>query len=204
MTEITLRNTGGGNLQVNPLTWTSNWLNVIAVNTTAENLGTYAVQIDRSGLADGVYSDTITVPSTINDVQVSVIMQVSSSGIDADAGFLYVLLIDDMDQFVDQVNVAVSGGQYVYQFVNVSDGSYIIVAGTDSDNDFFICDSGEACGAFLTAEQPQVIVVDQNIANVDFPVERVTAIPIQSLDAETEPPHGYVRLIELAHKELTR
>ncbi|MFB3076549.1 MAG: hypothetical protein ACE1Y4_00960, partial [Lysobacterales bacterium] len=205
LAEFTARNTGGGSLQVTAVTWSENWLNIVPVNLSAENLGTFAVTADRSGLADGVYSDTITVQSTVNNVQISVIMQVSSAVIEPDAGFVYVLLIDnDTRNVVQQFNVAASGGEYLYQFVDVPDGSYIIVAGTDSDNDLFICDSGEACGAFLTSDQPQVISVNQNLTNLDFPVGHITAIPTQSLDAETEAPTGYRRLVEPTYKQLDR
>ena len=203
--EFTVSNTSGGSLQANAPTFNANWLNVVPVAVSAENLGTYAVTVNRNGLADGVYSDTITVLSNVNTVQVSVIMQVSSAVIDPDAGFLYVLLIDnDTGNVVQQFNVAASGGEYPYQFVDVPDGSYIIFAGTDSDNDFFICDSGEACGAFLTSDQPQVISVDQDLANLGFPVGYVIAIPAQSFDAETEAPRGYRRLVEPTYKQLGR
>jgi len=203
--DFTAQNTGGGILQVNAWSWSAPWLNLFSVDLTPENLGTYAVIIDRTGLADGVYSDTITLQSNVNTVQVFVIMQVSTAVIEPDAGFLYVLLIDkDTGDVVRQFNVAASGGEYAYQFVDVPDGSYIILAGTDSDNDFFICDSGEACGAFLTSDQPQVISVNQNLTNLDFPVGHITAIPTQSLNAETEAPRGYRRLVEPTYKQLDR
>ena len=203
--EFTARNTGGGSLQITAVTWSENWLNIVAGNLSAENLGSFVVTVDRNGLADGIYSDTITVQSTVNTVQVSVIMQVSSAVIEPDAGFLYVLLIDnDTGDLVQQFDIAASGGEYPYQFVDVPDGSYIIFAGTDSDNDFFICDSGEACGAFLTSDQPLTIVVDQDLANLDFPVGHVIAIPAQSLDAETEARRGYRRLVEPTYKQLDR
>ncbi len=203
--EFTVRNTSGGSLQAIAPTFNANWLSVVPINISAENLGTYAVTVDRTGLSDGIYSDTITVQSNVNTVQISVIMQVSSTIIEADAGFLYVLLIDnDTGNVVQQFNVAASGGDYPYQFVDVPDGSYIIVAGTDSDNDFFICDSGEACGAFLTSDQPQVISVNQKLTNLDFPVGHVIAIPTQALDAEMEAPRGYRRLVEPTYKQFTR
>ena len=132
-------------------------------------------------------------------------MQVSSAVIDPDAGFLYVLLTDtDTGDVVRQFNVAASGGEYAYQFLNVADGSYKIVAGTDSDNDLFICDSGGACGAFLTSDQPLVIAVNQHLTNLDFPIGHVIAIPAQSFDAETEAPHGFRRLVEPTLKQLRR
>ncbi len=41
-----------------------------------------------------------------------------------------------------------------YQFArpNLPEGDYEIWAGTDNDNDFFICDDGETCGAYQTMD----------------------------------------------------
>ena len=109
--EFTVRNASGGSLQAIAPTFNANWLSVVPVNISAENLDTYGVTVDRTGLSDGIYSDTITVQSNVNTVQVSVIMQVSSTIIEADAGYLYVLLIDsDTGAVVDQVDLAASGG----------------------------------------------------------------------------------------------
>jgi serine protease len=204
VSEFTARNTGGGNLQINAPTFNANWLSVIEV-AQSNGVITYSAAVNRNGLADGIYSDTITVQSNVNTVQISVIMQVSGAVIEADAGFLYVLLIDnDTDAVVDQVDVPASGGEYQYQFLNVPGGSYIVIAGTDSDNDFYICDSGEACGAYLTSDQPQVITLDQHLTNVDYPVGHVIAIPTQSLDADAEAPAGIRRIAERADKQLTQ
>ncbi len=51
------------------------------------------------------------------------------------------------------------------------------MAGTDADNDLFICDAGEACGAWLTVDQPIRIKLDNDVTNVDFPVEYLVSLP---------------------------
>ena len=133
-------------------------------------------------------------------------MQVSSVAIDPDAGFLYVLLIDASADgaVLQQANVPASAGQYAYQFANVPDGSYTIVAGTDADNDQFICDPGEACGGFPTLDQPQVILLDRDLAGLDFSAGHAIVIPSQSLEAQTEALPGYRRLAEPTYKRLDR
>jgi serine protease len=47
-------------------------------------------------------------------------------------------------------------------------GSYVLLAGSDADNDFFICGTGEACGAYPTlgSEEPLEITSDRN--DLDF------------------------------------
>ena len=51
------------------------------------------------------------------------------------------------------------------------------MAGTDADNDFYICDAGEACGAWLTVDQPIRISLDSDVTNLDFPVEYLVSLP---------------------------
>ena len=45
---------------------------------------------------------------------------------------------------------------------------YLIVAGTDSDNDSIICDAGEACGAYPARDELEPLEVDRNINNAGF------------------------------------
>ncbi len=202
--EFTLRNPGGGSLQADPPTFNAGWLTVVPVSVSAENLGTYAVTVDRAGLAAGVYSDTITVQSNVNTIDISVIMQVSATVV-ADAGYLYILLINDATgDVVQQIDTAASGGLYSYEFVDAPEGLYEILAGTDSDNDFFICDPGEACGSYRTLDQPQDVLLDQALAGLDFSVAHEIAIPSQSLEANTEPRVGLRRIVNPTHKPFSR
>jgi serine protease len=66
------------------------------------------------------------------------------------------------------VPVAVNNGVYTYRFDDIASGTYELVAGTDADNDEIICDEGEACGAYLTIDQPTLITVDRNRTGMDF------------------------------------
>jgi serine protease len=187
------------------------WLSVVPVNIDPGSLlGTYAVTVDRSGLPDGTYSTTITansVPNVPNDgVLIPVIMQVSSISLGSDAGFMYVLLLDqqtgnpagrcDNDLLAGQCSVSVVNGQYAFTFVDVPPGDYQIIAGTDADNDLFICDSGEACGAFLTLDQPSdITVVNADLSGIDFPVGHSVGIGTFAEDPGTSStaPAGYRR-----------
>ena len=51
---------------------------------------------------------------------------------------------------------------------NVDPGEYLLVAGTDSDGDEFICDPGEACGAFPTTETIVPITVSSDRGGLSF------------------------------------
>jgi serine protease len=98
-------------------------------------------------------------------------MQVSSPGAgDYDAGFHYILLIDpDTNNTLHALNATNIGGVYQFSFTDIAARSYYIVAGTDSDNDGYICGPGEACGGYPTLDQLAPVTVNNNtITGIDF------------------------------------
>jgi serine protease len=209
--EITARNVSTGVLNLIDFSIPVPWVTVDPVpgQVDAEGLGTYTVTVDRGVLADGIHSTTITANSDVNDVPIEVIVQVSPIPLGSDAGFVYVLLVDqqtgnpagrcDNDLLAGQCSLSVVNGQYAFTFVDVPPGDYQIIAGTDADNDLFICDAGEACGAYLTVTQPlDVTVVDADLNGIDFPIGHTAAEGIggqsQNPGASPNAPIGYRRL----------
>jgi serine protease len=60
-------------------------------------------------------------------------------------------------------------GRYRFSFEEaVARGSYRIYAGSDIDNDRFICGAGETCGAWPTRDRPEDLLVDRDITGLDF------------------------------------
>jgi len=154
------------------------------------------VTVDRSGLSDGLYSGQIVAQSTINVINISVVMSVGTVGTGSDVGHVYVLLIDtSTGDVVEQAESAATDSTYAYAFANLAAGSYRIMAGTDADNDFVICDAGEACGAYITIEQPVQIDLNSNMTSLDFPIGYVVALPsTMSDDGDTDDePQGFAR-----------
>jgi serine protease len=81
----------------------------------------------------------------------------------------YILLIDaTTDTPIRFVMVSAVGGEYAFSMANVAAGQYQIIAGTDSDNDNFLCDGGEACGAYRTLDSPDVILINSDRTDLDF------------------------------------
>jgi serine protease len=145
------------------------WLSVTPDTVDAEGLGTYAVSVDRSGLADGAYSGTITIISSENTVAVTVTMQVKNTGGSDDAGYHYVVLVDaTTGETAYQQGTPAINGVYDFSFTDVAQGTYRIYAGTNLDGDRYIGDAGEAAGAYLSLDQPQEIAVDQDLSGLDF------------------------------------
>ena len=202
--ELQLTATNGGNdqqpLAVTGALFTSDdgfpWLIVLADSVDGSGLGSYRAIVNRSSLADGLYTGTIHFTSDHNSVDVGVIMQVGDPALaQPNAGHQYVLLVDpDTDETVAALEVDPSNGDYDFDFGEGPPGDYLLIAGTDLDNDRFICDAGEACGAFPTTETLVPIRVDRDRTDVHFTTG--FAVPVGAAVAGAAPERaGYSREI---------
>lgn len=175
---LELGNAGSGSLSVSAVSTSEPWLSITPLEIDAAGLGAYSVSVDRGGLAQGVYAAEITVTSSANAATVRVFMSVGNPGSRADVGAVYILLYDPVnDETVAEVAATAEEGRYRFRFDNVPPGEYELVAGSDADNDLFICDAGEACGAWLTLDQPIRLAPDSDRSELDFPVEYQAFLP---------------------------
>jgi serine protease len=206
--ELHLSATNGGNDQ-EPLTVTGTsftsddgaaWLTVTPEAVDATGLGTYRASVDRSGLADGLYTGTIVFSSDRNDIAVAVIMQVGSAiNAQADAGHHYIVIVNpDTLKTVETLEADAANGDYAFDFTRVDPGDYLLVAGTDSDGDGFICDEGEACGAFPTTETVERITVDADRNDIHFITGFAVDVGAAVSGAAAEPRRGYSREVGAA------
>jgi len=147
----------------------------------ANGFGSYNVNVDRSSLADGIYTGSVVFDATSTSRTLIVMMQVATTPIAADAGYIYILAIDpDSRETIGFTEGASVNGQYVYTIENLDAGNYQIVAGTDLNGDDFICDRGDSCGAFPTLDQTITLGVNQSTSNVDFSVSFESSISSSS------------------------
>ncbi|EIJ41592.1 subtilisin-like serine protease [Beggiatoa alba B18LD] len=171
-TTLTLSNGGTRSLSVSSISNDSGgFLTVTRSSVNNSGLGDYTVTVNRSGLSAGTYSATITIRSSSNTLSIPVIMQVAgqTSSSSGNAGHHYVLLINpDTLTTVKEDRVTASNGVYSYRFTGVQAGTYIVIAGTDSDNDGYICESGEACGGYLTRTNPTELNITGNRSQLNF------------------------------------
>jgi len=193
---VILTKSNSNALTVNNVSDDAAWLTVTPdPSTYVEGIGNYTVTVDRTGLSDGPYYATIRFDSTENDVEVSVIMYQGVVSMAGDSGFHYVLLLDGTTfDTMYQDEVSPNNGSYAYNFPSVAEGNYIVFAGTDSDNDYTIGDSGEATGAFMSLDQPVVIAVDQNLSGIDFNTDFNINISADQLAAGNKSESGFSRL----------
>jgi len=186
--ELELRNGGKGTLDLLELTASEPWLQVSPLDVQDNGLGVYRVAVERAGLAIGVYSAEISARSSVNTLTISVIMSVGDGGT-ADVGVVYILLIEQgVEEPVAQAIATANVGRYDFTFSDVPRGQYQVFAGSDADNDLLICDPGEACGSWLTVDQPIVIDLESDRENIDFPVDYQIAIPASATAGQANRP----------------
>jgi serine protease len=166
---LLINKVGEDPLAIQSVTASAVWLSVSALGIDVEGVGSYQVAVDRKGLADGIYNANISFHlSDGSAAVVPVSLQVGVSEGTADAGFIYVLLLDaQSDERVQQDQMSAANGRYGYHFNDVEPGKYRIVAGSDIDNDLLICGSAESCGAYPTLSNPAILDVSGSRSVLD-------------------------------------
>jgi serine protease len=166
-------NAGIGTLRVSRVTEDASWLTLTPLSGTAP-LAVRA-SVDRTGLADGEHTATIWVSSDATqgtqDTSIRVEMRVGGRTL-GDVGRVFVLVLDPASS--DTVAEAETDARRGYLFTTtpVAPGKYQIIAGTDLDNDGFICDIEDACGF---AAEPVAIRPGQEASAIDFVVSTIAS-----------------------------
>jgi serine protease len=192
---LSLVNGGSGSLLLDSVSDDASWLTVGAPSDPVSGLGARTVTVNRTGLAVGTYTASIRLVSTANTVIIPVIMQVSDSIVAANVGVLYILLVDPVTGDTQYgARLGASNGQYQFSIPDVVAGSYQIFAGSDYNNDFFICDPGEACGAYPNTDTSTPLDVSDNVSGVEFGAGLNTVVRSQS--AATPTGDSYRRLTD--------
>ncbi len=166
---LTVGNAGQGTLTVSAVTATRPFVSVTPLQVNAQGLGTYSIRIDRAGLAPAAYSADLRVVSSAGTVGVNVGLRVGSLA-PGSVGTLYVLAIDAVTGLVlREQRVEPAAGSYAFAIGANLPGDYFVFAGSDMDNDGFICDAGESCGAYTSLAQPsRAQITASNLALVPF------------------------------------
>ena len=192
---VRLSNVGSGELAVSAVETDAPWLSV-----SYDEWPTLVVRVNRSGLADRTYVGHVAIRSDGGDLTVPVVMQVQRQVVAADVGTVYVLALDpDTYETVDQAATDVRGG-YAFDTPKLPGGSYVVAAGTDRDNDGYICDPGEACGIWPLLDSPGEVRVDGD-QSVGFGVsiDLYARTSSQSALSEKVPRRGFaIRRLERA------
>jgi len=172
----------------------------------------YEITVDDTGLDPGVSypgevsfeytstkagspaeNKTLTIPVTL------VLVDPSSS---PDAGRHYILLLDDVsvaadqgtpDADVYQATADAVDGKYIFTVKDVPKGIYILVAGSDNDDDGLICDEGEACGFYPITGRPETVEITADRSGLVFSTGYSETVSSSSADHQATG-DGYSRL----------
>jgi serine protease len=169
---LSITNCGTGTLIVEGVTTADTWVAVTPNTVDANGVGGYTVRVDRSELPVGRSFSSLDIRTNDKDVSVQIVVEQPEPGTlgTGDAGVHYILLMDALSgEIFHELELSSVDGFYAFEFTEVPAGSYQIIGGSDADNDLFICDPGEACGAWpaLDSDQPEILV-DQDIDNLNF------------------------------------
>jgi serine protease len=180
--ELNLRNLGSRrDIVVETAVSSESWLTLSPLSVPSGeqsegHIARYQLDVDRNALADGKYSATVTFDfNEGDDRRISVAMQVGIGDVSSDAGLIYVLAINqDKDLAEDETPpqqwLEAVDGRYYYHFDELEEGSYLILAGSDPDNDLSICQDGEACGRYPSVANPRLLTLRNNRTGIDFSI----------------------------------
>ena len=88
------------------------------------------------------------------------------------AGYLHIVLLDSQMNYQKHISMtSTSDGIYDYQFFDVPEGQYYIIAGSNVDNKSIAeCEIGEICGAYPEFKEKSLIQLNNNLNDIDFQV----------------------------------
>ena len=160
-----VRSAGTGEISVTGSEVSDSWLQLVSVDVDDDGLGTYRIDVDRTGLVDGDYSGWAAIRARNESVLlIPVTMQVGEK-VAGEAGYQYAVMIDGttFEEVASWEGLATEG-QYPVMFNDVPFGFYFLVVGSDIDNDFDFCDAGEFCQLYPLNYVPDpIIVYDRDI-----------------------------------------
>ena len=190
MLRIEISNVGVGILSTRSVTPDRAWMRV-----SLDKWPNVAVHVDRAGLSEGTFTGNIQIDSDGGTVGVPVTLRVQRAVRHADVGRLHVLaLTPDTYELRAHATTSARDG-YAFALRELPAGRYVIAAGTDRDNDGYICDAGEACGVWPLRDSPAVVEIDGD-RWLDFGVSisLFASIVSQSVRASPIAPDGFRRV----------
>ena len=186
-----ISNAGSGTLAITSITANVPWLTLTPTSGTAPLRVTATA--DRAGLTPGAYRATITVASNATQgtptatLNVDLIVGGNTQG---NVGTVFILVLNMNTLGTVAQAEATAAQNYNFTTPTLPPGTYFVVAGTDRDDDNFICDIEDACGVF---PDPVTVVAGQELRGVDFVVGNLI-----------EPQSAPTALVQGAHDRFKR
>jgi serine protease len=173
---VALSNAGAGTINVTGVDVQyqkgAGWLTATPEGVGA-NISRTAIKltVNRTGLANGEYSAFMDVlVDGLPKARVQVLVRVGAAAIPDDT--IYVLLLDPITLDTQRQADTDRLRGFVYRFPDVPPGSYVVVAGTDRDNDDIIAEEEDLFGVWPTLDTVDILVVREreDLQGIGFPV----------------------------------
>lgn len=157
-------------------------LQVTPTSDVVNGLGEYELSLDASGLSKGVYSETITVDyqygSTPTNASQAFNIRLYIGELDTlgEVSKMVARLVDvDADKTIMDVPL---NSDFSFEFTNIPKGNYQVFAGTDIDNDGYVCSQAEVCGAYPYLIDRETILLDKDTDQIDIYVNMLSAFSL--------------------------
>lgn len=168
-------NSGGGSVTVQTVSESStDWLDVSPLAVDSSGLGIYSATLNRELLPinASILTANISIDSSAGTLLLPVLVLNDNQTYQNDAGLHYIRLLDiDSGKVIKQVQSMAINGQYPFTMDNIPFGHYILVAGSNPDNDGLICNIAEACAEYPSVGLVEEITIDESspeILHLDF------------------------------------
>ena len=165
--DLSLTLAGSGPLTIANVAADQPWLRATPRNANGAGFGTYAIDVNRAGLVQGEHNARLRVTTsqgTATDIPVSLRVGPPTPG---EVGYLYLLVIDPVTgQTVKYLEGAGAQGAYTFSAQGLLPGDYVVLAGSDNDRDFHVCDPGDTCGVFPSLSEPALVHLDNSDVNI--------------------------------------
>jgi serine protease len=154
---LRLSNEGSGVLRVISAEASAPWLAVTPNDVDANGLGLYTVDVYGDQIPFGGQLTGSVVVQTNSGTRYVPVIASDGGGFTSTNIPLYVEVTDaDTGELVRRVR-ATDARPNAYRFDDLPPGRYFVIAGTDLDNDGFVCGPGEVCGAHPAYRYSQAV-----------------------------------------------
>ncbi|MAY03491.1 MAG: hypothetical protein CMQ38_11030 [Gammaproteobacteria bacterium] len=141
-TEFETRTVGNDPVTILDTVYDADWLNLTQLESGA--VDTWQLSVDRSGLAAGLYEDTLSFVSNSNSLNIDIVLQVNEPQQVYEMGPLLISLLDSESSTIQQqIRISSSAGSYQFNFNNLEAGSYFLTASSDLNGNN-LSDAGDA------------------------------------------------------------
>lgn len=168
--ELELRNSGTGDLALDEIGVTAEWLQIEPRRIDDDGLGVYELRASRERVDPGRHTARIEASADNGDrVEIPVELHAASPDPEHDTvGRVVVELHDANETLVARTTASREDGAYRYRFTGIAEGEYRVTATTRMTGSSVACGATEACGTWPSTLRPADLELDRDRHDVDF------------------------------------